>query len=89
MSVRHKTTKAGIVWYVETRGQRGVQLRAAHVRVAVHPAGGLDRRLEHARERLVRVLVRGELVRRDPGPRDWRLAGDVGRDGSEGRARCR
>ncbi len=66
--------------YVETGSQRGVQLGAAHVGVAVHPAGRLDGRLEDTGQRGVRVLVRGQLVGGDALPGGGWLPGDVGGD---------
>ena len=74
---------------VELLGQGGVERRTAHVGVAVHRGGCGGGRLEHARERRVRVLVRGELVRRDARPGCRRLAGDVGRDAGDRRAYLR
>ena len=66
--------------YAEARGQRVVQRRGAHVRVAVHLLDHRGRRLDHARQRRVGVLVRAELVRRQAGPRGRRLARHVGGD---------
>ena len=66
--------------HAEALAQGGVQRAGAHVRVAVHLVDRAPRRLDHPGQRRVGVLVRGELVRRHPGPDGRRLARDVRRD---------
>ena len=60
--------------HAEPGGQRGVEAAAAHVGVAVHLPGRGDRGVEDSGQRRVGVLVRRQLVRRQPLPRRGRLA---------------